>query len=210
MAPRRAHRPVGAPSRHAGPGEEHGAHTGLHRPSRASTSPLAGSRPRTPSSPQPRRAGWDAKSQLMAMDDEGLDVAVLFPSRGLFVLGLDSVDVVGPDGLEPELRRRDRTGLQRLAGTTSAPRIPTRLFGAGLLAPHDVGARRRRDRPLRRRPRLQDGVRAPRPGEAPAVAPSRRTTRSGRSASDAGSPICFHGGGQNELRPDYSLEASTR
>ena len=34
--------------------------------------------------------GWDATSQIEAMDAEGLDVAVLFPSRGLFVLGLDS------------------------------------------------------------------------------------------------------------------------
>src|SRR5262249_53773389 len=37
--------------------------------------------------------GWDATSQRDAMDAEGLDVAVLFPSRGLFVLGLDSPQV---------------------------------------------------------------------------------------------------------------------
>ena len=47
-------------------------------------------------------AGWDAASQVAAMDAEGLDMAVLYPSRGLFVLGLDSVEQVGPDGLEPE------------------------------------------------------------------------------------------------------------
>src|SRR5207344_758371 len=47
-------------------------------------------------------AGWDAPSQVAAMDAEGLDMAVLYPSRGLFVLGLDSVEQAGPDGLEPE------------------------------------------------------------------------------------------------------------
>ena len=36
----------------------------------------------------PEARGWDAASQLAAMDQEGLDLAVLFPSRGLFVLGL--------------------------------------------------------------------------------------------------------------------------
>ncbi len=46
--------------------------------------------------------GWDAQSQIDAMDAEGLDLAVLFPSRGLFVLGLDSSEQIGADGLEPE------------------------------------------------------------------------------------------------------------
>src|SRR2546428_8128363 len=49
------------------------------------------------------RRGWDAVSQLEAMDREGLDVAVLFPSRGLFVLGLDAPPVMGIHGLEPHL-----------------------------------------------------------------------------------------------------------
>src|SRR5207249_631467 len=48
------------------------------------------------------RRGWDAVSQLQAMDREGLDMAVLFPSRGLFVLGLDSPQIMGIDGLEPD------------------------------------------------------------------------------------------------------------
>src|SRR5438034_556345 len=48
------------------------------------------------------RRGWDAVSQLEAMDREGLDVAVLFPSRGLFVLGLDAPQVMGIDGLKPD------------------------------------------------------------------------------------------------------------
>src|ERR687892_559379 len=50
----------------------------------------------------PEARGWDAASQVAAMDTEGLDLAVLYPSRGLFVLGLDSIDSIGADGLEPE------------------------------------------------------------------------------------------------------------
>ena len=33
--------------------------------------------------------GWDAQAQLDAMDREGVDLTVLFPTRGLFTLGLD-------------------------------------------------------------------------------------------------------------------------
>ena len=32
-----------------------------------------------------------------------VDLAVLFPSRGLFALALDSSEQIGADGLEPEL-----------------------------------------------------------------------------------------------------------
>ena len=38
------------------------------------------------------RQGWSPGSQKEAMDAEGLDLAVLFPTRGLFVLGLDTAD----------------------------------------------------------------------------------------------------------------------
>jgi uncharacterized protein len=36
--------------------------------------------------------GWDPGSQVRAMDQEGIDVAVLFPSRGLFTLAVDGLD----------------------------------------------------------------------------------------------------------------------
>src|SRR5256712_12006043 len=52
------------------------------------------------------RRGWDAASQLQAMDREGLDVAVLFPSRGLFVLGLDAPAVPGTHRPAPPLAAR--------------------------------------------------------------------------------------------------------
>ena len=81
---------------------------------------------------------WDPASQLAAMDEEGVDVAVLFPSRGLFVLGLDSTEHVGADGLEPGLAAAiARAYNDWMADYCSAS---PRLLGAGLLAPHDVDA----------------------------------------------------------------------
>ncbi|MGQ4808347.1 hypothetical protein NKDENANG_01729 [Candidatus Entotheonellaceae bacterium PAL068K] len=38
--------------------------------------------------------GWDGVSQLQAMATEGLDVAVVYPSRGLFAQGVDDIDPV--------------------------------------------------------------------------------------------------------------------
>jgi predicted TIM-barrel fold metal-dependent hydrolase len=82
-------------------------------------------------------SGWDPASQLRAMDAEGLDLAVLFPSRGLFVLGLDSTDHVGPEGLEPPFA----TAIARAYNDWLADFVaeaPTRMFGAAMVAPHDV------------------------------------------------------------------------
>jgi hypothetical protein len=81
--------------------------------------------------------GWDPVSQIEAMDAEGLDLAVLFPSRGLFVLGLDSIDMIGPDGLEPEyasaIARAYNDWLADFCG-----HAPDRMYGAAMVAPHDV------------------------------------------------------------------------
>src|SRR5918997_120395 len=80
-------------------------------------------------------AGWDAPSQLAAMDREGLDLAVLYPSRGLFVLGLDSVDAIGADGLEPEYA----TAIARAYNDWLAEfcaHAPDRMYGAAMVAPH--------------------------------------------------------------------------
>ena len=38
------------------------------------------------------KRNFDGVSQIQAMDKEGLDVAVLFPTRGLTVLGMDALD----------------------------------------------------------------------------------------------------------------------
>ena len=81
--------------------------------------------------------GWDPASQVDAMDAEGLDLAVLYPSRGLFVLGIDSSEQIGGDGLEPEFA----TAIARAYNDwlkDFCDHAPDRMFGAGMVAPHDV------------------------------------------------------------------------
>src|SRR6266446_6250903 len=85
------------------------------------------------------RRGWDAVSQLEAMDREGLDVAVLFPSRGLFVLGLDAPAVMGIDGLEPDFAAAIARAYNDWLRDFCA-HAPERMLGAGMVAPHDVAA----------------------------------------------------------------------
>ena len=72
---------------------------------------------------------WNSASQVSAMDNEGIDVAVLFPSRGLFTLG-DS-------DLEPALA----TAISRAYNDWLADFCgggPGRLFGAAMIPPQDV------------------------------------------------------------------------
>ena len=139
------------------------------------------------------------------MDAEGLDLAVLFPSRGLFVLGIDSVDQVGADGLEPEYATRDRTGVQRLDEGLLRPRAPVacsaRAWSRRTMCParstRPAGASRSsasrrsssRPRPVNRRPWHH-------PAYDPLWAEVERLDV----------PIAFHGGGQTYLKPDFSLE----
>jgi predicted TIM-barrel fold metal-dependent hydrolase len=148
--------------------------------------------------------GWDATSQREAMDAEGLDLAVLFPSRGLFVLGLDSPQVVGVDGLEADfaaaIARAYNDWLHDFCG-----QYPERLFGAGMVAPHDVHSAAREAR----RCAEQLGFRAifltpgcvnRRPWHDPYYDPLwAECERLGIAAT-------FHGGGQTFLKPDFSLE----
>lgn len=73
------------------------------------------------------------------MDQEGVDVAILFPTRGLYVLGLDSSEVAGQSGYEPKLAVAiARAYNDWLYDFCASDR--KRLFGAGMIAPHDVGA----------------------------------------------------------------------
>lgn len=81
--------------------------------------------------------GWDAQSQLMAMDMEGLEFGIMFPSRGLYALGLDSTAVVGEEGLDPSLAAAiARAYNDWLYDFCSADRH--RLIGIAMIAPHDV------------------------------------------------------------------------
>ena len=114
-----------------------------------------------------------------AMDVEGLDLAVMFPSRGLFVLGLDSVDHVGSDGLEPAYASAIARGYNDwLADYCKEFARADVRRGDGRPARH----RRRHPRgaPLRGGARLQGGV--PRAGlrQRPALAPPRLRPAVGR------------------------------
>jgi len=77
------------------------------------------------------RRGYDAVAQVEAMDQEGIDVAVLFPSRGLFALAVD--------GMDPELAAAIARAYNEWLAHFCAEN-PKRLLGAAMLAPHDVDA----------------------------------------------------------------------
>ena len=147
---------------------------------------------------------WDAVSQLQAMDDEGLDKAVLFPSRGLFVLGLDSVRQVGQDGLEDDyaaaIARAYNNWLADFCAVDNA-----RLFGAGLLAPHSPElAAQEVTRCVEelgfKTVFMHPGCVDRRPWHDPAYNPIWA------ECERLGVPVSFHGGGQTYLKPDYALE----
>jgi predicted TIM-barrel fold metal-dependent hydrolase len=74
-------------------------------------------------------AGWDGKSQLEAMDAEGVDLAVLFPSRGLFALSIPDLD-------PPLAAAMARAYNDWLAELIEAD--PTRMVGAAMISPFDV------------------------------------------------------------------------
>jgi predicted TIM-barrel fold metal-dependent hydrolase len=148
--------------------------------------------------------GWDAQSQLDAMDRESVDLAVLFPSRGLFVLGLDSVDQMGPDGLEPEFAAAiARAYNDWLHDFVSA--APDRLYGCAMVAPHDVASavdetRRTVTQYGFRGIYLPPGIVGRKPWH------DRHWDPLWGECERLGVPVCFHGGGRTWLKPDFSLE----
>ncbi len=152
----------------------------------------------------PEARGWDAISQLEAMDREGLDLAVLFPSRGLFVLGIDTPQVIGADGLEPPFAAAiARAYNDWLADFRSTD--PRRMLGAGMVAPHDVGAavaeiRRCVEQLDFRAVFLAPGCVNRRPWHHADYDPLWAVCQ------DLDITVAFHGGGQTFLRPDFSLE----
>ena len=147
---------------------------------------------------------WDAKSQVMAMEMEHLDSAVLFPSRGLFVLALQSTEHVGPNGLEPELAAAIARGYNDwMADFVADCQMPGRVFGSAMVAPHDVGLAV--DELARNVERgfkaafLTPGLVDNRPWHHPVYDPLWR------EAERLGVPVCFHGGGVTSLKPDFAF-----
>ena len=150
------------------------------------------------------RRGWDPASQVEAMDREGLDLAILFPSRGLFVLGLDLPQVVGPDGLEPDFAAAIARAYNDWLHDFCAAH-PDRLLGAAMVAPHDVDAAAREARRAVEELGFKAVFLAPgcvgrRPWH------DRYYDPLWAECEALGIPVTFHGGGQTFLRPDFSLE----
>jgi predicted TIM-barrel fold metal-dependent hydrolase len=77
------------------------------------------------------RRGWGPDVQLEAMDDEGIDVAVLFPTRGFYAVGKEYPD----DGLAAAIARAYNDWLVEFCS-----RDTRRLHGCALLAVQDVAA----------------------------------------------------------------------
>ena len=78
--------------------------------------------------------GWDSASQLAAMDNEGIDVAVLFPSRGLFTLGDSDLD----PALATAISRAYNDWLADFCGGGPSTSSGGRLFGAAMIPPQDI------------------------------------------------------------------------
>src|SRR5438034_899563 len=73
--------------------------------------------------------GWTSKIQLEAMDTEGIDVAVVYPSRGLFALTIPDME----PRLAAAMARAYNDWLYEFCQEN-----PERLLGAGMLSPFDV------------------------------------------------------------------------
>lgn len=80
---------------------------------------------------------WDPTSFIEAMEMEGVDMSVMFPSRGLFVLGFDSKEAAGTEGIDADfaaaIARAYNDWLHDWCNE-----YPERLYGVAMVAPHDV------------------------------------------------------------------------
>ena len=148
--------------------------------------------------------GWDATAQLEAMNREGVDLTVLFPTRGLFVLGLDSSEQIGADGLEPDFAAAIARAYNDWLYDYCKP-APDRLYGAAMVAPHNLEAaveetRRCVEEYGFKTIYLAPGTVNKRPWHDPHYDPLWA------ECQRLGIPVAFHGGGRTGLTPDFSLE----
>ncbi|MBM4405771.1 MAG: amidohydrolase [Chloroflexi bacterium] len=146
---------------------------------------------------------WDPTSQKEAMDKEGLDLAILFPTRGLFVLGVDTPEHEGIDGIEPDFAAAIARAYNDWM-RDFVQEYPERFIGAGLLAPHNVEASVKEARRCVKELGFKSLFLAPgtvnrRPWHHPGYDPLWEEIQR------LNVPISFHGGGQTYLTPDFSL-----
>ena len=77
------------------------------------------------------RRNFDAGSQLEAMDVEGLDMAVMYPTSGFWITGID--------GMDPRLAAASCRVYNDWLGEFCAT-DPSRMFGVASVSPHDVAS----------------------------------------------------------------------
>ena len=77
------------------------------------------------------RRGWGPDTQIEAMDTEGVDLAVLYPTRGLSANGVEYDD----DGLAAAVSRAYNDWLGDFCSYA-----PERLFGAAMVTPQNIEA----------------------------------------------------------------------
>ncbi len=73
--------------------------------------------------------GWTGEVQLGAMDEEGIDVAVIYPSRGLFALTIPGMD----PGLAAAISRANNDWLYDFCASDR-----NRIIGVGMISPFDI------------------------------------------------------------------------
>lgn len=73
--------------------------------------------------------GWNSATQVRAMDMEGLDMAFLYPSRGLYALAVDGMDPV----LGAATARAYNHWMHDFCSIS-----PDRMFGAAMISPFEV------------------------------------------------------------------------
>ena len=74
-------------------------------------------------------SNWDSASQVRAMDKEGVDLSVLYPSRGLYALAID--------GMDPPLAAAIARAYNRWMHDF-CDHAPKRLYGAAMISPFDA------------------------------------------------------------------------
>ncbi len=73
--------------------------------------------------------GWSAEVQLEAMDQEGIDVGVVYPTRGLYAQGIDGMD----PKLAAAIARAYNNWLYDFCAVN-----PQRLIGAAMISPFEI------------------------------------------------------------------------
>ena len=102
--------------------------------------------------------GWTGEVQLEAMDAEGIDVAAIFPSRGLFALAVPDLD----PGLAAAIARAYNNWLYDFCQAD-----PRRLIGAGMIFPLRNRGRSFRDAPVCQGARIPRGFPQTKRGQQP-------------------------------------------